>query len=171
MTSQDEFNSGTSRDLTVASLQRLKMNMKALIPAPTDCKVRSMIKFLNARSLAPVEIHRQLCQVYDHTRLDVQHIPCRNSAGRCLIIIHLIARTSRPLIFIFSYTSKNSCPISVSVFRMTGRRWWVSHSGSNPRRQNSTIQGYKSCSPSMTNVSISEVNMLKIAQHLLYLFQ
>ena len=37
MTSYDACNSGTSRVLTVASLQRLKM--EALIPAPADCEV------------------------------------------------------------------------------------------------------------------------------------
>ena len=31
-------------------------------------------------------------------------------------------RTSHPVIFIFSYISINSYPVSVSVFRMTGRR-------------------------------------------------
>ena len=35
------------------------------------------------------------------------------------------------------------------------------HSGSNPRRHTSTIQGYKSWSYDRKNVSISEVNMLK----------
>ena len=47
--------SGTSRVLTVASLQQLKM--EALIPAPADCEVRSVIKFLNVQSIAPIEIH------------------------------------------------------------------------------------------------------------------
>ena len=112
--------SGTSLVLRVASLQRLKMD--ALIPAPADCEVRSVIKFLNAQSIAPIEIC-QLCQVYGHTRLD---IPCRSSAERCLIIIHPIARTSRPVISIFSYTSRNSCPVSISVFRMTERQIRVS---------------------------------------------
>ena len=42
MTSHDACTSGTSRVLTVASLQRLKM--EALIPAPADCEVRSVIK-------------------------------------------------------------------------------------------------------------------------------
>ena len=81
MTSQDACTSGTSRVLTVASLQRLKII--TLIPAPADCEVRSVIKFLNVQSMAPIEIHRQLCQVYGHTRLDDQHIPCRSSTGRC----------------------------------------------------------------------------------------
>ena len=37
----------------------------------------------------------------------------------------------------------------------------MSHSGSNPRRQTYTIQGNKSWSHGMTNVSIPEVDMLK----------
>ena len=50
--------SGTSRVLTVASLQQLKM--EALIPAPTDYEVWSVIKFLNAQCIVPIEIHSQL---------------------------------------------------------------------------------------------------------------
>ena len=67
-----------------------------------------MISFLNAESVAPIEIHRQLCHDYGHTQLDGQRMSCRNSAGRCLIIIHPITRTSRPVISFFSYTSRNS---------------------------------------------------------------
>ena len=111
---------GTSRLLTVTSLQRLKM--EALISAPADCKVRYLIKFLNEWSIEPIEIHRQLCQFYVHTRHDVQHISCRSSAGRCLITIYPIARNSRAEISIFSYISRNFYPVSVSVFRMTKRR-------------------------------------------------
>ena len=47
-----------------------------------------------------------------HTRIDGQHISCRSSAGRYLII-HPIARTSRPVISIFCYASRNSCPVRV----------------------------------------------------------
>ena len=56
MTSDDACTSGTSLVFTVTSLQRLKT--EALIPAPADYEVRSVIKFL----IAPIEIHRQLCQ-------------------------------------------------------------------------------------------------------------
>ena len=101
MMSHDASTSGISRVLTVASLQRLKM--EALIPAPADCEMRSVIKFLNAQSTGPMKIHRQLCQVYGDTRLDGQHISS----------IHPTARTLRPVIFIFSYTSRNSCLVSV----------------------------------------------------------
>ena len=58
MTSLDACTRGTSRVLTVASLQRLKT--EALIPAPADCEVQSVTKFLNAQSTAPIEIHRRL---------------------------------------------------------------------------------------------------------------
>ena len=78
--SHDSCTSGTSRVPKVASLQPL--TVEALIPAASDCKVRSVIKFLNAQSIAPIEI-RQVCQVYDHNRLDGQHI-CRNMSGWCL---------------------------------------------------------------------------------------
>ena len=64
---QNTCTSGTSRVLTVESLQRLKV--EALIPVPADSEVQSMIKLLNAQSIASIEIHRQLCQVYGHTRL------------------------------------------------------------------------------------------------------
>jgi len=29
-----------------------------------DCQIRSVIRFLNARNVLPIEIHRQICQVY-----------------------------------------------------------------------------------------------------------
>ncbi|KAJ4436137.1 hypothetical protein ANN_18764 [Periplaneta americana] len=38
--------------------------MEALIPSPAACEVRSVIKFFNAQTIAPIEIHRHLCQVY-----------------------------------------------------------------------------------------------------------
>ncbi|KAJ4435905.1 hypothetical protein ANN_18525 [Periplaneta americana] len=38
--------------------------MDVPIPAPAECEVRSVIKFLNAQGIAPIEIDRQLYQVY-----------------------------------------------------------------------------------------------------------
>ena len=55
MTSHDDYTSGTSLVLTLASLQRLKM--EALIPASADGEVRSVIKFMNRQSLALIKIH------------------------------------------------------------------------------------------------------------------
>ena len=116
---------------------------------------------MKAQCKAPIEIHRQLYQVYNHTQLDGQHISCRSSAGRCLIIIHPIVRTSRPVIYMFSYNSRNSCPVSVSVIRMTKRgeisvtQWFQSQAA------DFYDTGFKSWSHGMTNVSIPEMNMLK----------
>ena len=116
--------------------------MEALIPAPADREVQSVIKFLNVQSIAPIKIHRQLCQMYGRTLLDSQHISCRSSTGRCLIIIHPIHQTSRPVISIFSYILRNSCTISVSVFKLTERQneW---HNGSSHMWQTSTTQDAK----------------------------
>ena len=54
MTLHDACSSGTFRVLTVASLQQLKMEV--LIPEPADCEVWSVITFLNAQSIMPIEI-------------------------------------------------------------------------------------------------------------------
>ena len=120
MTLHDACTSGTSLVLTIVSLQRLEM--ETLIPAPADYELRSVIKILNTQSIAPIEIHCHLCQVYGHTRLDIQHASCRILAGRCLSIIYPISRTSHIVISIFSYTSRNSCPASISIFKMTERQ-------------------------------------------------
>ena len=86
------------------------------------------------------------------TTLDCQYVSCRSSVGRRLFI-HPIA--------IFSNIPRNSRPVSVSVLIMIYRRICMSHSGSNPRLQISTTQGYNSCSHRITNVSIPEVDILK----------
>ena len=118
-------------------------------------KLRRVIQNSGAGCLVPV---LSCCTItLGHTRPCGQLTSCRSSSGRCLII-HPIARISRPVISIFSYTSRNSCSISVSVFRTTERRRWVSHSGSNLKVR---FLRYKIVSHGMTNVSIPVVNMLK----------
>ncbi|GFT40277.1 uncharacterized protein TNCV_627701 [Trichonephila clavipes] len=55
--------------------------METLIPSPATCEVRSVIKFLNV----PIEIHRQLCQVYGLNIMSKQmtYLWCRQfSEGR-----------------------------------------------------------------------------------------
>ena len=73
---------------------------------------------------------------------------------------HPIARTSRPVISIFPYTSRNSRPVSVSIFRKTNRRRLVSQ-WFHSQAADFYDTGYKSWSRIMINVSIPEVNMLK----------
>ena len=100
MTSHDACTSGNFRVLTIGSLQWLKMEV--LIPAPADCEVRSLIKFLNAQSIAPVEIHHQLCYVYRSDAMskqlvrrwcrqftaDRQHVHGEDCSGRPSIITY-----------------------------------------------------------------------------------
>ena len=143
----------------MASFQRLKM--EALIPASADCEVQSVIKpFRTSRAVCLIPVLFCCMIQLGHTRLDGQHISCRSSAGRFLVILP-IAWTSHPAISIFSYTSRNSCLVSVSVFRITERRRLVSHSCSNYRQQTSTTQGYKNWSHGVINDWITEVNILK----------
>ncbi|KAJ4438727.1 hypothetical protein ANN_14676, partial [Periplaneta americana] len=49
--------------------------MDVRIPAPAECEVRSVIKFLNAQGIAPIEIDRQLCQVYGANVMSKQMAP------------------------------------------------------------------------------------------------
>lgn len=71
--------------------------MEALIPSPAACEVRSVIKFFNAQSIAPIEIHRQLCQVYGPNIMSKQMVRrwCRQfSEGRQSV--HDEERSGRP---------------------------------------------------------------------------
>ena len=121
-----------------------------------------MIKFLNAQSVAPIKIHRQLCQVYSYTRLDGQHISCRSPTGRCLIIIHPIARTSRPNDFHLFLHLKKFLSVSAFSEQRGGDEY---HSGSDLRRQTSTTQSTK-VGPTVRQMSQFRRNMLKNSQTL-----
>ena len=71
--------------------------VEALIPSPAACEVRSVIKFFNAQSIAPIEIHRQLCHVYGPNIMSKQMVPrwCRVfSEGRQSV--HDEERSGRP---------------------------------------------------------------------------
>ncbi|KAJ4443640.1 hypothetical protein ANN_05314 [Periplaneta americana] len=75
--------SGTSRVLSVASLHWLKMD--APIPAPAECEVWSIIKFLNAQGIAPIEIDRQLCQVYGPDIMSKQMVRCSTRSSVMMV--------------------------------------------------------------------------------------
>jgi len=40
------------------------LNMFKTIEGPADFEIRSVIRFLNARNVLPIEIDHQICQVY-----------------------------------------------------------------------------------------------------------
>ena len=145
MTLHDACTSATSRILTVASLQRLAM--EALIPAPVDCEVRSMIRFLNAKTIASC------------TRsMDTQ-------ASRST---HILQEFSRDVLNHDPPYSPDLVPSDFHLFLQL-RKFL---SGQRQRFQNDRPRwvsqvadfydaGYKSWSHCMTNVSIPEMNMLK----------
>ena len=114
-----------------------------------------MIKFLNAQ-IAAIKFHSQLWSgVWLHTARRSTHL-LQQFGWEVLIIIHPLAQTLHPVIFIFSYTSRNF--LSISVFRMTGGD--KCHSGSSPRHR-LLWQRIKSWSHGMTNDTVPEVYMLK----------
>ena len=45
-------------------------------PVPSDCEVQSVIKVLNAHSIAPIEIHCHLCQVNGPNVMTKQMVHC-----------------------------------------------------------------------------------------------
>jgi histone-lysine N-methyltransferase SETMAR len=67
------------------------------IDSPADCEIRSVIRFLNARNVAPVDIHRQICEVYgDNAMSDgmVRKWVRMFNDGR--VTVHDEARSGRP---------------------------------------------------------------------------
>ena len=73
--------------------------MELPLAAPATCEVRAVIRFLNAKGVKPIEIHRQLMEVYGESCMDVKNIRewCREfTAGRTKI--HDEERGGRPSI-------------------------------------------------------------------------
>ena len=178
MTSHDACTSGASRVLTVALLQRLKM--ETLIPAPANSEMRSVIKFLNAQSKVPIEIHRQLClQYFTQISRSLLHGPP--------VVQKIVRQVGAKATYTRTQSNEHgvsigNCgppflsPQEIPVRSASKFSEWQSggdecQSNSNPRRQTSMTQEYKRWSHSMTNFSIPEVICWKIAQHLLYLIQ
>ncbi|KAJ4427497.1 hypothetical protein ANN_25145 [Periplaneta americana] len=61
----------------------------APIPAPTVCEVRSVIKCLNAQDIVPIEIYRQLCQVYGPNVMSKQMVHCSTRSSVMMVGIPL----------------------------------------------------------------------------------
>jgi len=70
--------------------------MELPLAAPAKCEVRAVIRFLNAKGVNPIEIHRQLTEVYGESCMDVKNVRkwCREfPAGRTEI--HVEERSGR----------------------------------------------------------------------------
>ncbi|UYV82406.1 hypothetical protein LAZ67_21001965, partial [Cordylochernes scorpioides] len=71
--------------------------MELPLSSPAKCELRSVIRFLNAKNNSPVEIHRQLVEVYDEKCMDIKNVRkwCREfNEGR--INVHDEQRSGRP---------------------------------------------------------------------------
>jgi len=80
-------------------LARQPFEMELPLAAPARCKVRAVIRFLNAKGVKPFEIHRPLTEVYGESCIDVKNVHkwCREfTAGRTEI--HDEERSGRPSI-------------------------------------------------------------------------
>ena len=137
-----------------------------------ECEVLSVIKILNAQSIAPIEIHRQLCQQSfpaDFSRLVAQN--CHGASVVQKTVCQLGAKAtdtrtqSKPHVVStdnFGPSVLKQIPVqSASAFSECQRGGVECYSCSNPRRQTSTTQGHKSWFHGTTNASVPEVNMLK----------
>ncbi|UYV70165.1 hypothetical protein LAZ67_7002045 [Cordylochernes scorpioides] len=71
--------------------------MELPLSSPAKCELRSVIRFLNAKNNSPVEIHRQLVEVYGDKCMDIKNVRkwCREfNEGR--INVHDEQRSGRP---------------------------------------------------------------------------
>ncbi|UYV66463.1 hypothetical protein LAZ67_4001752 [Cordylochernes scorpioides] len=71
--------------------------MELPLSSPAKCELRSVIRFLNAKNNSPVEIHRQLVEVYGEKCMDIKNVRkwCRDfNEGR--INVHDEQRSGRP---------------------------------------------------------------------------
>ena len=171
VTSHDAFSTGTSRVFRVASVQRLKV--EALIPAPTNCEMHSVMKFLNAQSTATdtrtqskahgvsidisaaVPWWRRWVSGPDHHRwwnVGGTHYPKTQAAVNAL----------SQSIFLQDEIQTDIVGAESDAHRLR----LVSIPGRRLLRHRDASWSHR-----ITNVSFPKVNTLEITQHSLYLFQ
>ncbi|CAN8026656.1 unnamed protein product, partial [Ixodes persulcatus] len=71
--------------------------MELPLDSPARCELRSVIRFLCAKSAAPVGILSQLCEVYGEKCISIQHVRkwCREFKDGCRDV-HDEQRSGRP---------------------------------------------------------------------------
>jgi len=74
--------------------------MELPLAAPARCEVRAVIRFLNAKGVKPIKIHRQLTEVYGESCMDVKNVRkwCREFTAGRNSEIHDEERSGRPSI-------------------------------------------------------------------------
>ncbi|GFU69756.1 uncharacterized protein TNCV_1221441 [Trichonephila clavipes] len=117
--------------------------MVALIPSPATCEVRLVIKFLNVQSIAPIEIHRQLCQAYGPNIMSKQMVSrwC-SEFSECFQSVLDEERSGRP--------SLNSDDLVERVRQrvIENRRFMITELNSCCMRLSLSTCGSKNCVPS-----------------------
>ena len=145
----DTCTSGTSLVLTVALVRWLKIEV--LIPAPADCEVWCDKVSECTEHSADRNSSSAVPGLWSHTARQSAHL--LQEFGWEVFNHH---PPFSPEISNFTYTSRNSCMVSVSVFRMTEKRWvsrWFQSQAAD-----SYNTGYKIWSHGMTDVSIPKAN-------------
>ena len=177
MTSHDACTSGTTRVLTVASLQRLKM--EALIPAPPTVKCDLWQSFWMHRAQRPskfiVSCARSMGLTSRESRWCIVGADNLQQVDNTCMMRRTVGGHPSLRTTLWSLCG-NLAPSDFHLFlhlkkflscqRQRFKEWRrggdeCHKEVSNPRQQTSTTDGYKSWSNSMTNVSIPQVNMLK----------
>ncbi|KAJ4428572.1 hypothetical protein ANN_24616 [Periplaneta americana] len=88
--------------------------------SPAACEVRSVIKFLNAQGIAPIEIYRQLCQVYGPNVMSKQMVRCccRQFSAGCQNV-HDEERSGRPTIITDDLVEQRTiCLLVFNIFHV-----------------------------------------------------
>ena len=111
--------------------------MFKMIERPADCKVRSVIRFLNTRNVKPADTHRQVCEVYGENAMSdgmVRKWIRKFNEGRDNV--HGEPRNGRPSVMIWCAPSKQEfvktdgspfrrCPCISSKFQeMFSAKFW-----------------------------------------------
>ncbi|KAJ4434667.1 hypothetical protein ANN_23234 [Periplaneta americana] len=72
----------------------------SLKATPAMCEVRSVIKFLNAQGIPPIEIDRQLCQVYEPNVMSKKMLHCSTRSSVMMVGLPLRSSHSSRNIFL-----------------------------------------------------------------------
>jgi len=142
------------------------------IEGAADCEIRSVIRFLNARNVLPIEVHHWICQVYgDNVMSDgmVRKWVRMFNEGR--ENVHDEARSGRPSLVNDYLVRKVNERVTTDVsqflicpcifLRFQGLLYDIVSSGLHRRRPLSMRRVHKNLFPATISASIMAANMWK----------
>ena len=97
--SSPTLDSTLAGSLRSADLIQQPSMMEMPLVATAKCEIRAVIRFLKEKKVAPIEIHRQMTEVYGEKCMSVQHVRkwCREFTGG-RTDINDEERSGRPLV-------------------------------------------------------------------------